>query len=179
MEREGSGFDKMYEVLLVNGKHIPIVKEYQDRVTVTVSKRIIGKEVVKLMDRASKEYQLRMKETISLGLVAQHRTINATEFAQKLNLNEKNAVRSWLGRLEALGLIIAKGRTKGKKYEVNPKYLKKLDFKGKVNLKTIEMPRLKELILETMKTYAPCSISDIHTRIGKDDIPLHLSLIHI
>ncbi|MGQ9644274.1 MAG: ATP-binding protein, partial [Ignavibacterium sp.] len=37
MEREGSGYDKIYEILLSEAKQIPIVEEKDDRVVVTVS----------------------------------------------------------------------------------------------------------------------------------------------
>lgn len=70
MEREGTGYDKMYEILLSNGKQVPIPSEGNDRVTVIVKKRITKNEVVKLVSRANEEYQLRQKEIICLGLIA-------------------------------------------------------------------------------------------------------------
>lgn len=39
------------------------------------------------------------------------------------------------------------------------------------SLKRIESYRLRELIMEDQKIYQPCSINDIHERIGKE-IPL-------
>ncbi len=62
MEKEGSGYDKIYEVLLGNGKEVPDVYEGEDRVTVTIKKRIISNEVLRLMDKASKELQLKQRE---------------------------------------------------------------------------------------------------------------------
>jgi ATP-dependent DNA helicase RecG len=168
MEREGSGFDKMYEILLSNGKQLPIPIEGDDRVTVTIRKRILKNEVVKLVSRANEEFQLRQREIICLGLIAQHTTLSAIEFSKVLNLPQQNAIRDWLGRLQDLSLVQSKGKTKGVEYFVNPEFLKHVDFKGKTNLKKIEDHRLKELIYEDISTYPNSSVSEIHQRIGPE-----------
>ncbi len=168
MEREGSGYDKMYETLLSNGKQVPIPFEGDDRVTVTIKKHIIKTEVVKLVSRANEEFQLRQKEIICLGLVAQHTSLSATEFSRVLNLPQQNAIRDWLGRLPELGIINSKGKTKGVEYFINPEFLQKLDFKGKTSLKKIETHRLRELIYQDVSTYPKSSIGDIHQRIGTE-----------
>lgn len=171
MEREGTGYDKMYEVLLTNGKQIPVVNEEDDRVTVTIRKRITRDEVIKLVSRANEEYQLRQKEIICLGLIAQHTTLSAIEFSKILSLKQPNAIRDWLGRLIDLDLVKTKGKTKGVEYYLNPDFLRKADFKGKTNLKKIEDYRLKELIFEDLKVYPNSSVSDIHQRVG-NEIPI-------
>ena len=168
MEREGSGYDKMYEILLSNGKQVPIPFEGDDRVTVTIKKHIIKTEVVKLVSRANEEFQLRQKEIICLGLIAQHTSLSATEFSRVLNLPQQNAIRDWLGRLPELGIINSKGKTKGVEYFINPEFLQKLDFKGKTSLKKIETHRLRELIYQDVSTYPKSSIGDIHQRIGTE-----------
>lgn len=168
MEREGLGYDRMYEVLLGNGKQLPEPSEGDDRVTVIIRKGILRNEIVKLVSRANQEYQLRQREIICLGLVAQHTTLSATEFSGILNLTQPNAIRDWMGRLSDLGLIKSKGKTKGMVYFVNPEFLRKVGFKGKTNLKKIEVHRLRELIIEDLRTYPESSLSDIHPRIGKE-----------
>lgn len=168
MEREGSGYDRMYEILLSNGKQLPIPSEGDDRVTVTIKKRITKSEVVKLVSRANEEYQLRQKEIICLGLIAQHTTLSAIEFSKILNLQQQNAIRDWLGRLQDFNLVKSKGKTKGVEYYVNPDFLKRVNFKGKTNLKKIESHRLKELIYQDISTYPNSSIGEIHHRIGTE-----------
>lgn len=168
MEREGLGYDRMYEVLLGNGKQLPEPSEGDDRVTVIVRKGILRNEIVKLVSRANQEYQLRQREIICIGLVAQHTALSATEFSGILNLTQPNAIRDWMGRLSDLGLIKSKGKTKGMVYYVNSEFLRKVGFKGKTNLKKIEDHRLRELIIEDLKTYPKSSLSDIHQRIGKE-----------
>ncbi len=168
MEREGTGFDKMYEILLSNGKQAPIPTEGEDRVTITIKRRILKSEVVKLVSRANEEFQLRQREIICLGLIAQHTTLSATEFSKVLNLPQPNAIRDWLGRLPELQLIKTKGKTKGVEYFVNPDFLRKANFKGRTSLKKIENHRLRELILQDLKDYNISTLDEIHERIGKE-----------
>lgn len=172
MDKEGSGIDKMYQVLLSNAKHIPIPFQGDDYVKFTINKRISKTEIVSLINRANEEFLLNSKELISLGLIAQHNSISAIQFSNELNLpNQNNVVTNWLGRLTDLDLIITKGQTKGTEYLVNPEFLKKANFKGKTNLKRIENHRLEELIYQDVKIYGPTAIGDIQTRIG-EEIPL-------
>jgi ATP-dependent DNA helicase RecG len=168
MEREGSGYDKMYETLLSNGKQIPIPIEDDDRVTIIIRKHIIKTEIIKLVSRANEEFQLRQKEIICLGLIAQHITLSATEFSSVLNLPQANAIRDWLGRLPDLGLVKSKGKTKGVEYFIDENLLKKLNFKGRTSLKKIETHRLRELIYQDILTYSHSSIGEIHARIGPE-----------
>jgi ATP-dependent DNA helicase RecG len=168
MEREGSGYDLVYELLLGSGKPLPLVEEGDDRVTVTVRKQIISKEVVKLMDKANQEYQLKQKEIIALGLIAQHSALTSIQLSKILNQKDETGLRNWLGRLLELELVQSKGKTKGTEYFVNPDYLRKLNFKGKTDLKKIEPHRLQELIYQDLSAYPASQIGDIHTRIGKE-----------
>lgn len=168
MEREGSGYDKVYETLLSSGKPLPIVKEGDDRVSVTIEKRIVDKDIINFIDKANEEFQLTSKELISLGLIAQHGSLTAIEFSKKLALREEYDVQDWLGRLQDFELIQAKGRTKGRTYFVNKKYLKELEFEGKTNLREIEPHRLRELLYEDLQTYGKSAIGDIHNRVGSE-----------
>ncbi len=169
MDKEGSGIDKMYQVLLSNAKHIPIPYQGDDYVQFTINKRISKPEIVSLINRANAEFALNSKELISLGLIAQHNSISALQFSKELNLPDTpNVVTNWLGRLVVLNLIILKGKTKGTEYLVNPEFLKKANFKGKTNLKRIENHRLEELIYQDVKIYGPTSLGDIRTRIAPE-----------
>ena len=169
MDKEGSGIDKMYQVLLSNAKHIPVPFQGDDFVKFTINKRISKTEIVSLINRANAEFALNSKELISLGLIAQHNSISAIQFSKELNLPDTpNVLASWLGRLVDLNLIILKGKTKGTEYLVNPAFLKKINFKGKTNLKRIENHRLEELIYQDVKIYQPTSLGEIHQRIGKE-----------
>lgn len=168
MEKEGSGYDKVYEVLLGNGKGLPEVIEGDDRVVVTVYKQIVDHEVLVLMDKASKELSLTQRGLICLGIIAQHDGISAIDLSKVLNIVKPNGLQYWLGGLQQNDIILSKGRTKGTYYYVNPKILKEADFIQKTSLKRIEPYRLKQLIFEDLKNYPGSSISEINVRIGEE-----------
>jgi ATP-dependent DNA helicase RecG len=168
MEKEGSGYDLVYAKLLGSGKPLPIVRETDDRVTVIVKKQFVSKEVVRLMDKASNEFSLKQKELISLGLLAQQQSYTALEISNILNQNDEVGLRNWLGRLIELELVIKTGIGKGTQYAVNPEFIRKINFKGKTNLKNIEDYRLEELIYKDLTAYPNSGFGEIHQRIGKE-----------
>ena len=168
MEKEGSGYDLVYAKLLGSGKPLPVVRETDDRVTVIIKKQFVSKEVVRLMDKAGSEFNLKQKEIISLGLLAQQQSYSATEVAQILNQNEEQGLRNWLGRLLDYELITKTGKGKGTQYAVNAEFIRKINFKGKTTLKNIEDYRLEELIFKDVSTYPKSSFGDIHKRIGEE-----------
>ena len=169
MDKEGSGIDKIYQVLLSNAKQIPIAFQGDDSVSFTINRRISKPEIVSLINKATQEFQLNSKELISLGLIAQKNSISTIDFSKELNLpNTANVVSNWLGRLIDMQIVISKGKTKGIEYLINPEFLKRMNFKGKTNLKRIENHRLEELIYQDIKIYQPTPIRDIHIRIGKE-----------
>ena len=172
MEREGSGYDRMYQVQLENGKPVPVVAEGDDRVVVTVEKRIVRPEIVEFISKAVLQFELTQKELISLGLVAQHGSLSAVEFSRILNLTEPQSIRHWLGRLSKLSLVHSKGRTKATEYFVSSEVLRSMAFKGTTTLKRIEPHRLQELIRQDLAIYQPSRIGEIHARVGAE-IPRH------
>src|SRR5690606_34446792 len=153
MEKEGSGYDKVYELLLGSGKQLPEVIEADDRVIVVIKKQIVSKEVLKLMDKASRDLQLRQKEVIALGMIAQKEGISAIGLSKMLNISKPNGLQYWIGRLLDLKVVLSKGKTKGTLYYVNPDFIRTTDFIERTNLKRIEPHRLQELIYEDLKNY--------------------------
>lgn len=121
----------------------------------------------------------KQKQLICLGLIAQNESITATGLIKLLHLKDADVLRSWLHPLIDKGYVVATDkRSKSKEYQVDPRVLKDSQYKGKTTLKRIENYRLKELIMEDLKIYGPCSVTDIHERIGKE-IPLRKIQIQI
>jgi ATP-dependent DNA helicase RecG len=169
MEREGSGFDMMYETLLLNGKPIPVVTEGDDSVSVCIDRRIVNEEVIKVMQHADQRYGVKQKHLICLGLIAQHESLTATELIRILNLKDADELRSWLRLLIDKELVVStEVRSKAKEYRVNPDILRDSEYKGKTSLKRIEDYRLRELILEDLRIYKIASLSEIQQRIGHE-----------
>lgn len=166
MEKEGSGYDKVFEIQLFNGKPEPVVEELDDRVIVTLKKQIISKEVVRLMSNVNDTFNLNQKEIIALGLIAQSGVLSSISLSSKLCIRNNDSLKYWMGNLLKNEIVLSKGKTKATEYHINPELLRHVDFKGKTDLKKIEPHRLEHLILEDLKTYGPCSIGDIHQRIG-------------
>jgi ATP-dependent DNA helicase RecG len=177
MEREGSGYDRMYDVLLSRGRPVPLPREENDRVIVRVERRIVRPEVVGLLAAANQKYDLRQRERICLGLIAQYGLLKATDFNRILDLPDATRVRTWLGSLLAKKIILSQGKTKATGYFVNPELLRNLKEKSPTTLLKIEPHRLRHLVLEDLETYSvdvasASAISEIHKRVGSE-ISMH------
>jgi len=172
MEREGSGYDRIYEVLLSNGKPPPTIIESGDRVTVTVFKKIIDPHIIDFITKADQSFQLSQKERICLGLLAQGKSFTVGQLTHELKLESAASLGPWVNRLINFNLVSTSGKTKGKTYSIRKDILRSLDFKGRTTLGAIQPHRLKELILEDLRTYQKAAISEIHQRIGSE-IPLY------
>jgi len=168
MEREGSGYDKIYEVLLSQGRSVPELREGPDRVEVTIRRRVLKPEVIDFITKADKTFQLTQRERITLGLLAQHEALTARELADCLNLGHTGALTSWMGRLQELNLVQQSGRTRATRYFIEPTLLRRMDFSGQTTLKRIEPHRLRALVVEDLKRYPGSAIGDIHRRIGTE-----------
>jgi ATP-dependent DNA helicase RecG len=165
MEREGSGYDKIYEILLSEAKRIPIVEELDDRVKVTIFNTVKNPEIISLIEKIKQQFSLNQREIICLGIIAQNKNIIATEFARQLQSKDDKQIKNWLGNLLRHEIILTKGRTKGVKYFLNPRILRDTAL-SRTDLSVIEPHRLKNLIIEDLLHYPNSSIQEIHQRIG-------------
>lgn len=174
MEREGSGYDKVFEVLLSQGRPAPELLELHDRVQVTIRRRILKPEVIDFIAKADQTYQLTQRERITLGLLAQHDALTARELAAQLELSSLDALQPWLKRLLDWQLVLNIGRTQATRYFIDPNLLRSLNFAGETTLKRIEPHRLSALILEDLQRYPKSSISEVRLRIGGEIHPMQV-----
>lgn len=165
MEREGSGFDLMYDRLLSLGRPVPVLQEGPDWVKVTITRRIVKPEVMRLISAADERYQLTQRERIALGVLAQVRALTARELAAVLEVAESDELKAWIGRLLDFGLVHASGRTSGTKYAIAPAWL---SSKGQPDVEGGRMPpqRLRHLVLKDLLRYPGTSAPDIQRRVG-------------
>jgi len=168
MEREGSGFDLMYERLLASGRPPPVPTEGIDSVHVTVLRRIVKPQVIALIDQADQRYQLSQRERITLGILAQTDGLTAIELCRQLEVAGADALKLWLGRLPALALVHTSGRTKGQRYFVDPALLRGAKVPAMTSLARIEPHRLKALVVEDLRRYPSSAIGEIHRRVGAE-----------
>lgn len=168
MEREGTGFDLMYEKLLVSGRSAPRVREDIDSVHVTIPRRVLHPAVIRLIALADERHQLGQRERITLGTLAQSEGMRATELATALELEDPSHLRHWLNRLLELQLVRQTGRTRATRYFVDPALLQEVGFDHQTTLRRIEPHRLRALIEEDVMRYPGSSSTEIHQRVGRE-----------
>ena len=93
MEREGTGYDRIYEAQLTQAKAVPLVREEDDRVVVRVERRILKPELIDLLARLDGQFGLSHRERIALGLIARHGSLTALEFGRQLQIERVSVHR--------------------------------------------------------------------------------------
>lgn len=171
MEREGSGYDLMYDRLLSSGKTVPEVREQGDAVHVVVPRRVLHPKVVRLMDDVDREHRLQQRERIVVGLLAPTEGMSAKELAKRLELDDPSQVASWLSRLLEVGVVEQTGKTRATRYFVAPRLLRGVGLDRKTTLERIEPHRLRALIVEDLARYPGSSSTDIQRR-AAPEVPL-------
>ncbi len=168
MEKEGSGFDMLYDRLLSSGRPVPVPEEGPDWVKVTIKRRIMKPEVIQLITKADARYQLAQRERITLAALAQSEGMTARELATLLDVGSTEELASWFGRLLKVHLVQSTGRTKATRYFIDPELLRDSGITVPTTLKRIEPHRLQELVREDLRRYPHSKISEISDRIGPE-----------
>lgn len=168
MEKEGSGFDMLYDRLLSSGRPAPVTEEGTDWVKVTIKRRIMKPEVIRLVTEADGRYQLSQRERITLAALAQSEGMTARELALLLEVGSTDELAHWFGRLLILDLVQSTGRTQATRYFVDPELLRDSGIKLPTTLKRIEPHRLQELVREDLRRYPGSKIGEISERIGSE-----------
>ncbi len=168
MEREGSGFDLIYDRLLSQGRPAPLPEEGPDWVKVTIQRRIARPEVMRLLSEADARFQLTQRERIALGVLALSEGLTARELSAALATDGDDELDAWLGRLRALALVQSAGRTRGTRYFVAPALLRGAEMKLPTTLRRVEPHRLLELVREDVRRYPGSKIGEISGRIGAE-----------
>ena len=168
MEREGTGFDLMYEKLLISGRSAPTVREDIDSVHVTIPRRVLHPAVIRLIALADERHQLGQRERIVLGMLASTEGMLATELASALELAEPAALRPWLARLLDCQIISQTGRTRATRYFVTPSLLRSVGLDRQTTLKRIEPHRLRALVEEDISRYPGATAPEIRSRVAPE-----------
>jgi ATP-dependent DNA helicase RecG len=168
MEREGTGYDRIYETQLAQAKAVPLVREEDDRVAVRVERRILKPDLIDLLARLDEQFGLSHRERIALGLIARHGSLTALEFARQLQIEGDDRIRVWLGSLSAKEIVLSRGQTRATEYFINPDVLRASRFRGPTTLKAIAPHRLEELIRADLAIYPSSGLGDIMARIGAE-----------
>ncbi|MCL2072356.1 MAG: putative DNA binding domain-containing protein [Marinilabiliaceae bacterium] len=170
MEAEGSGYDMIYEKLIVDAKELPEIESDFNKVAVSVKSKIVDIDALYLINYIIRHFQLNGREEIFVGIVAQYKKIFATELIKILQLTEEERLRSWYTRLRDMQIIKTYGIKKGTAFIINPILLADSKLNIRPTLKTIEPHRLIALIVEDLKIHPRSKSSEIQQRI--EDIPI-------
>lgn len=165
MDREGSGYDNIYEIQLSEAKQLPVIEERNDGVTVTIKNQILNTDIIRFINKIKKSYSLTQKEIICLGTLANGRHMPTSEFYHAIQSSSDNQIRIWLGRLLEYGLIKLKRLTAETEYFIPLDILKGAPL-SPITLKGITLNRLNELILSDLSDYGCSILADIRQRIG-------------
>jgi len=168
MEREGSGFDLIFDLLLSQGRPAPVPEEGPDSVKITIQRRIVKPEVIRLLTEADEHFHLTQRERITLGALAQSEGLTARELASVLEVENSDELSRWLGKLPQYELILSNGKTSGVRYFVAPNWLRGVQLDQKTTLSRIAPHRLQALIREDLTRYPDSSSTEVNRRIGAE-----------
>lgn len=165
MEGEGSGYDLIFEKLSRDAKPFPQIENDFTKVAVTVYAGSVNPDVVSILDYIDKHFELTQKEYITLGVVATEKKILSTQLSGKLQLNQEDKMRSWIGSLLDKGILVSHGIKKGTGYVLNPELFAQAKLDISPSLKTLEPYKLEALITEDLKYNGRSKISEIQERL--------------
>ncbi len=164
MEGEGSGYDLVYEKLTRDAKPLPVIENDFTKVAVTIFSGSVDPDVISILDYVDRHFQLTQKEYITLGVVATEKKILSTQLSAKLQLNQEDKMRSWIGTLADKGILASQGIKKGTEYLLNPELFAQAKLDIMPSLKTLEPYKLRALIVEDLKYNGKSKLSDIQKR---------------
>ena len=162
MEREGSGYDKMYEQQLLFGKSVPKVIEGDDFVKAIVERRIKDMDAYKFMQDVKKRFELKQKATICLGLIAQFGPVSGSQLVKMLELSGSDALRAWIRPLQENGLIeSSEDNTKGKLYFISSDMRK-----AKKTAKQLQNEAIREAVINDFMANRDSSLREVADRLS-------------
>lgn len=164
MEREGSGYDKMYEQQLLFGKSVPKVIEGDDFVKAIVERRIKDMDAYKVMQDVKKRFELKQKATICLGLIAQFGPVSGSQLVKMLELSGSDALRAWIRPLQENGLIeSSEDNTKGKMYFISSDMRKAT---AKKTAKQLQNEAIREAVIDDFMANRDSSLREVADRLS-------------
>ena len=172
VEGEGTGYDRMYDLLLSSGRPAPTVREGPDRVEVTVRGHDLNVKALRVLAAAGEYGSMPERERISLGVLARGGPLSRADVATALALPSVQELSHWLGTLLDRALVETTGRGRGQKLKVNPKLLRQSGYRTRTTLIDIEDHRLRELIRTDVERFPGSQIGEIMERVGAE-IPRH------
>jgi len=169
MEGEGSGYDLIYQLDVMDAKELPQIFSDFNFTKVVQTSKIVNEEILPVLDYVAQNYEISQKNLIALGLIAQHKKLLSTELDVLLQLSDNKRQRSYTDKLIELGIVVTRGIKKGNSFLVNPIIIANSKADIKTSLKTIEPHRLMALIEEDLRLHPNSMRREIHKRLPDVD----------
>lgn len=167
MEREGTGIDRVYEILLSQGRPLPELAEGNDSVTVTLHRRFPDRNVIRFIARVGEFLNLTPNEKIVLGMLAKNGPVTAQKIVERLGIKSVGDLKEWMERLLQQGIIVRTGSTRATQYSIAPDTLPVVDVdEGSATLSLVGQDDYMALVESDIFQNPRSSISEIHDRIG-------------
>jgi ATP-dependent DNA helicase RecG len=166
MEGEGSGYDLVYEKLSADGKAFPELESDHIKLSVALNSTLLDSEAISVLDYINRNFALTQKEIITLGIIAREKKVLATQLSVRLQLNQEDKLRYWIGTLLEKNILVARGVKKGTEYLLNPDVFSKAKLNLTPSLRTIAPHALQALIMEDLKYNGASRLSEIQGRLN-------------
>ncbi len=166
MEGEGSGYDLVYEKLSADGKAFPELESDHIKLSVALNSTLLDSEAISVLDYINRNFALTQKEIITLGIIAREKKVLATQLSVRLQLNQEDKLRYWIGTLLEKNILVARGVKKGTEYLLNPDVFSKAKLDLTPSLRTIAPHALQALIMEDLKYNGASRLSEIQGRLN-------------
>lgn len=167
MEREGSGIDLIYDILLSQGRPAPELTEGDDSVTVTLYRRLPNQKVMRLIASISESHKLSPYDRIILGMLAKNGPATARIIAGNLGLTSVGELKELMERLLQNGIVVRTGKTQATQYSVASGVMSVTESdEGSSTLNVIHEDDHVTLVENDISQHPRSSIGEIHSRIG-------------
>ena len=171
MEREGSGIDLIYEILLSQGRPVPELVEGDDSVTVTLHRRLPDQRVKRLIASVSEFHKLSPYDRIILGMLAISGPSTARVIAGKLGITSVGELKELMKYILQNGIVVRTGKTQATQYSVATDVMPVAESdESSSTLNVTHEDDHMTLVENDISRHPRSSIGEIHDRFG-DRIP--------
>ena len=169
MEREGTGIDRMYEILLSQGRPVPELMEGDDSFAVTLRRRLPDRKVISFISNVDDFLDLTPNERIVLGMLAKNGPVTARKIVERLGIRSVEYLKEWMERLLQQGIVVRTGNTRATQYSIAPDALPAVKSdEGSATLSLVSKDDYMTLVERDISQNPRSSIGEIHNRLENE-----------
>ena len=155
VERAGVGVDRMFKIMLFNGKEPPRFLTDGYSVTVILKDELVDEPFARFIrEEQQKGRELSLDEVLILSALRRKRELKLKEAARILQLDDEEQTREILNIMCAKGYLEKMGRGKGSFYRLSRSIYDRLGESVRyLRERGVDEMRFEELVLEYVKNY--------------------------